>query len=63
MQQVLQELFYCFGNMLQNKFENNTWSLECNVKELQEILNGPMQGSMSIIMYLDPIVHAKCKKG
>ena len=32
------ELLDCFDNDLGNSFENNAWTLEHNVEELQEIL-------------------------
>ena len=46
------ELLDCFGNDLENNFENNAWKLghnSINAEELQEILNRMMQVIVSVI--------------
>ena len=49
----------CFNNNFGNNFENNAWNLEHIAEKQQEILNGKMQGIMSIItLALFYITHA-----
>ena len=44
------ELLECFGNYLENNFENDAWSMEYGVWSImQEIQNLIIQGIMSII--------------